>query len=163
MLRSQMDLYTMEMVLGSQYWQNYISNGCVLCVHYTYILNIQVNSVDQKGVNVRYLGSVWKIGAIVVWSESIYTIHNSFSQPEIRQSSHDTIIFSWIQLHEWPWPRHSLIRGILTQSCSAGAKNFTKCVFYHVQFSGVIQNIAYHRAIFTLFVYVDYYQNNQFY
>ena len=43
------------------------------------------------------------------------------------------------------------------------AKNFTKCVFYHVKFSGVIQNIAYHPAIFTLFVYVDYYQNNQFY
>ena len=58
---------------------------------------------------------------------------------------------------------HSLIRGVLIQSCSAGAKNFTKCVFYHVQFSGVIQNIAYDRAIFTLFVYVDYYQNNQFY
>ena len=58
---------------------------------------------------------------------------------------------------------HSLIRGILTQSCSSGAKHFTNCVFYHVQFSGVIQNIAYHRAIFTLFVYVDYYQNNQFY
>merc|ERR1712051_298101 len=57
---------------------------------------------------------------------------------------------------------HSLIREILTQSCSAGAKNFTKCVFYHVKFSGVIQNIAYHRAIFTLFFYVDYYQNNQF-
>ena len=38
---------------------------------------------------------------------------------------------------------HSLIRGILTQSCSARAKNFTKCVFYHVQFSGLIQNIAY--------------------
>ena len=60
---------------------------------------------------------------------------------------------------------HSFIRGILTQSCSAGARNFTKCVFYDVQFSsGVIQNIAYHhRAIFILFVYVDYYQNNQFY
>ena len=58
---------------------------------------------------------------------------------------------------------HSLIRGVLTQSCSAEAKNFTKCVFYLVQLSGVIQNIAYHRAIFTLFVYVDYYQNNQFY
>ena len=58
---------------------------------------------------------------------------------------------------------HSLIRGVLIQSCSAGAKHFTKCVFYYVQFSGVIQNIAYHRAIFTLFVYVDYYQNNQFY
>ena len=33
---------------------------------------------------------------------------------------------------------HSLIRGILTQSCSAGAKNFTKYVFCHPQFSGVI-------------------------
>ena len=30
---------------------------------------------------------------------------------------------------------HSLIRGILTQSCSAGAKNFTKCAFYHVVLS----------------------------
>ena len=58
---------------------------------------------------------------------------------------------------------HSLIRGVLRQSCSTGAKNFTKCVFYHVQFSGVIQNIAYLCAIFTLFVYVNYYQNNQFY
>ena len=60
---------------------------------------------------------------------------------------------------------HSLIRGILPQSCSAGAKIFAKYVFYHVQFSvlfGVIQIIAYHRAIFTLFFYVDYYQNNQF-
>ena len=27
---------------------------------------------------------------------------------------------------------HSLIRGVLTQSCSSGAKNFTKCVLYHV-------------------------------
>ena len=45
----------------------------------------------------------------------------------------------------------SLIRGVLIQSCSTGAKNFTKCVFYHVQFSGVTQNIAYHRAIKTKF------------
>ena len=27
--------------------------------------------------------------------------------------------------------------GILIQTCSAGAKNFTNCVFYHVQFSGI--------------------------
>ena len=33
----------------------------------------------------------------------------------------------------------------------------------HSLISGFIQNIAYHRAIFTLFVYVNYYQNNQFY
>ena len=52
---------------------------------------------------------------------------------------------------------------VLTQSYSARAKNFNKCVLYHVQFSGVIQNIAYHRVIFTLFFYVDFYQNNQFY
>ena len=36
---------------------------------------------------------------------------------------------------------HSLIRGVLIQSFPAGAKNFTKYVFCHVQFSGVIQNI----------------------
>ena len=28
---------------------------------------------------------------------------------------------------------HSLIRGVLIQSCSAGAKNFAKNVFFHVQ------------------------------
>ena len=33
---------------------------------------------------------------------------------------------------------HSLIRGVLIQSCSAGAKKFTNC---HPQFSGVIQII----------------------
>ena len=58
---------------------------------------------------------------------------------------------------------HSLIRGVLIQSCSAGAKNFTNYVFCHPQFSGVIQNIENCCAILTLFVYVDYYQNNQFY
>ena len=36
---------------------------------------------------------------------------------------------------------HSLIRGVLIQSCSAGAKKFTNYVFCHPQFSGVIQNI----------------------
>ena len=52
---------------------------------------------------------------------------------------------------------HSLIRGVRIQSCSTGAKNFTKCVFYHVQFSGVIQNIAYLRAIKTKFWKTDFY------
>ena len=32
-------------------------------------------------------------------------------------------------------------RGVLIQSCSARAKNFTNYVFCHPQFSGVIQNI----------------------
>ena len=44
---------------------------------------------------------------------------------------------------------HSLIRGILIQSCSAGAKNFTNNVFCHPQFSGVIQNIENCCAILT--------------
>ena len=61
-------------------------------------------------------------------------------------------------------PHHSLIRGVLIQSCPAGAKNFTNYVFCHSsQFTGIIQNIENHCAILTLFVYVDYYQNNQFY
>ena len=58
---------------------------------------------------------------------------------------------------------HSLIRGVLIQSCSAGAKIFTNYVFFHQQFSGVMQKIENHCAILTLLVYVDYYQNNQFY
>ena len=44
---------------------------------------------------------------------------------------------------------HSLIRGVLIQSCSASAKNFTNYVFCHPQFSGVIQNIENHCAILT--------------
>ena len=57
---------------------------------------------------------------------------------------------------------HSLIRGVLIQSCPAGATNFTNYVFCHPQVSGIIQNIKNHCAILILFVYVDYYQNNQF-
>ena len=57
----------------------------------------------------------------------------------------------------------SLTRRVLIQSCSAGAKNFTNyVVFCHPKFSGVIQNIENRCAILTLFVYVDYCQNNQF-
>ena len=45
---------------------------------------------------------------------------------------------------------HSLIRGVIIQSCSTGAKNFTNYVlFCHPQFSGVIQNIENHCAILT--------------
>ena len=42
---------------------------------------------------------------------------------------------------------HSLIRGVLIQSCSTGAKNFTNYVFFHPQFSDVIQNIENRCAI----------------
>ena len=52
---------------------------------------------------------------------------------------------------------HSLIRGVLIQSCSAGDKNFTNYVFCHPQFSGVIQNIENYCAILTLIVYANYY------
>ena len=58
---------------------------------------------------------------------------------------------------------HSLIRGVLIQCCSAGAKNFTNYLFCHPQVSGVIQKIENLCAILTLFAYVVYYQNNQFY
>ena len=44
---------------------------------------------------------------------------------------------------------HSLIRGVLIQSCSARAKNLTNYVFCHPQFSGVIQNIENCCAILT--------------
>ena len=63
---------------------------------------------------------------------------------------------------------HSLIRGVLIQSCSAGGKKFTYYVFYHPQFSGVIQNIENCSAIrakfwkFNFWLYkIDYFDNNR--
>ena len=63
---------------------------------------------------------------------------------------------------------HSLIRGVLIQSCSAGAKNCTDYVFCHPQFSGVILNIENLCAIkakilknqFLLYK-IDYFDNNR--
>ena len=61
---------------------------------------------------------------------------------------------------------HSLIRGVLIQSCSTGAKNFSNYVFCHPQFSGVIQNIENHcgkifiKNQFLLFK-IDYFDNNR--
>ena len=88
-----------------------------------------------------------------------------FTRPllEPLKGKHDKLNLLRISRDEIPSRRrcdakaHSLIRGVLIQSCSAGAKNFTKCVFYHVQFSCVIQNIAYHRAIKTKFWKIDFY------
>ena len=45
---------------------------------------------------------------------------------------------------------HSLIRGVVIQSCPAGPTNFTNYVFCHPQFSGVIQNIENRCAIFNI-------------
>ena len=63
--------------------------------------------------------------------------------------------------------KHSLIRGVLIQSCSAGAKKITNYVFCHPQFSGVIQNIENCCAIrakfwkFDFWLYkIDYFDNN---
>ena len=58
---------------------------------------------------------------------------------------------------------HNLIKGVLIQSCSTEAKNFTNYVFCHLQFSGVIQNIENRLPFGPPFVYVNNYQNNQFY
>ena len=80
-----------------------------------------------------------------------------FEDPSLMScQSGDTFVFHVQTIH-------SLIRGVLIQSCSAGAKNFTNYLFCHPQFSDVIQNIENRCAILILFVYVDYYQNNQFY
>ena len=63
---------------------------------------------------------------------------------------------------------HSLIRGVLIQSCSARAKKFTNYVFCHPQFSDVIQNIGNFCAIsakfwkFDFWLYkIDYFDNNR--
>ena len=47
---------------------------------------------------------------------------------------------------------HTLIRGVLIQSYSAGAKNFTNYVFCHPQFSGVIQNIENYCTIILIII-----------
>ena len=48
--------------------------------------------------------------------------------------------------------RHSLIRGVLIQSLSAGARNFTKYVFFHVQYGGgLVQKSQNYRAICVKF------------
>ena len=39
----------------------------------------------------------------------------------------------------------------LIQSCSAGARNFTKYVFFHVQFGGLVQNSQNYCAISVKF------------
>ena len=46
---------------------------------------------------------------------------------------------------------HSLIRGVLIQSCSARGRNFTKYVFFHVQFGGLVQNSQNYCAISVKF------------
>ena len=65
--------------------------------------------------------------------------------------------------------KHSLIRGVLIQSCSAGAKKYTNYyVFCHPQFSSVIQNIENCCAIkakfwkFDPWLYkINYFDNNR--
>ena len=68
-LISQMDFCTMEMILGSQKWQYYISNGWCT-VHISFI---QVNFVDQKCVKVRY----WRLAWLSVPCLTIYYLCNS--------------------------------------------------------------------------------------
>ena len=46
-----------------------------------------------------------------------------------------------------PSGKHSLIRGVIIQSCSAGAKNLTNYVFCHVQFNSPGQSSKNHCAI----------------
>ena len=64
--------------------------------------------------------------------------------------------------------QHSLIRGVLIQSCSTGAKYFTNYVICHPQFRGVIQNNENRCTIrakfwkFDFWLYkIDYFYNNQ--
>ena len=48
---------------------------------------------------------------------------------------------------KWIKGKHSLIRGVPIQIFSAGARNFTKYVFFHIQFSGLVQNTQNYCAI----------------
>ena len=92
-------------------------------------------------------------------------LHNYFL-PKTFWHGHDTDVFQKLQtLVEKPiwqvkllffkheificFDIHSLIRGVLIQCCSTGAKKFTNYVFCHPQFSGIIQNSKNHCPILT--------------
>ena len=99
-----------------------------------------------------------------IWSlvEKLVSYHDSTHPWQILLSSKQGIFT--VQKNKFLMSlHHSLIRGVLIQSCCTGAKYFTKYVFCHPQFSCVIQNIENYCAILILFVYVEYYQNNHFY
>ena len=53
--------------------------------------------------------------------------------------------------HNLKFNLHSLFRGVLIQSCSAGAKNFTKYVFFQVQFNGLVKTSQNYCAISVKF------------
>ena len=80
-----------------------------------------------------------------------YYEHKAFNEAKVLSEYKSNLLSHLEFISKKQEEEHSLIRGVVRQSCSARAKNFTKGVFYHVQFSGIIQNIAYHRAIKTKF------------
>ena len=78
-------------------------------------------------------------------------------------SSHYLVVELSHYHHRASTTKHSLIRGVLKQSCSTGAKNFTNYVF-----CGVIQNIENHCAIsakfwknWFLLYKIGYFDNNR--
>ena len=58
-----------------------------------------------------------------------------------RKATVSTLVYYISVNTDWGRLAHSLIRGVLIKSCSAGAKKFTNYVFCHPQVSSVIQNI----------------------
>ena len=84
-----------------------------------------------------------------MWSLSSSVFLNSLRSSDKGDSGSTFLIFTFHSYKESS-TSHSLIRGVLIQSCSTGAQNFTKYVFFHVQFNGQVENTPYHRAIFTL-------------
>ena len=56
----------------------------------------------------------------------------------------------WVKSSGFAWSQSQFDhRGVLIQSCSAGAEHFTNYVFCHPKFSGVIQNIENRCVILT--------------
>ena len=81
-------------------------------------------------------------------------IRSPFSQLEIATTTTFVCIISI-------GSAHSLIREVLIQSCSAGAKNFTNYAFCHVQFNSPGQSSKNHCAIKVKFWKIDYFDNNR--
>ena len=97
-----------------------------------------------------------------LYCKSFGNFWNSLYIPSIPQFPGEIIISIFGNI------THSLIREVLIQSCSAGAKKFTNYAFCHPQFTDVIQNIENCCAIrgkfkknWFLLYKIGYFDNNQ--
>ena len=85
------------------------------------------NIISEERITNSSYSSVENNNSLVTSSESVSA--KDLSIPKIDSAV--TNLASTGKQKHIQWTGHSLIRGVLIQSCSAGAKNFTNDVFCH--------------------------------